>query len=222
MRTAGPDLSRYDARQRRARGLVHLAGVDEVGRGCLAGPVVAAAVVLPPRPRLPGVDDSKKLTREQRDEQCRRIQRVALAIGFSFVGPRVIDNINIRGASLLAMSRAVRRARVRLARATGAGVAESLFLLVDGLDTVPGVDLPQQAVVEGDGTSLAIAAASIIAKTIRDRFMIRLASEWPEYGFERHVGYGTPEHLECLDRIGPCRWHRLTFAPVAQIPLELY
>ena len=208
-------LARYDARQVRVRDVDALVGVDEVGRGCLAGPVVAAAVVLPSKAKLPGVDDSKRLSREQREEQALAVRAVAIAIGFAFVGPRVIDTINIRGASLLAMRRAIGRARVRLLR-MGATDAARVLVLVDGLDVVPGVELAQQAVVGGDGTSLSIAAASIVAKTVRDRFMTRLAGDWPAYGFERHVGYGTEEHLEALDRHGPCRWHRYSFAPVAQ------
>ena len=208
-------LARYDNRQIATRGVAAIVGVDEVGRGCLAGPGVAAAVILPAKAKLPGVDDSKRLTREQRAAQALAVRRVAIAIGFSFVGPRVIDTINIRGASLLAMRRAVRRARARLQR-SHADSAASLLVLVDGLDVVPGVELEQQAVIGGDGTSLSIAAASIVAKTVRDGFMTRLASEWPLYGFERHVGYGTDEHLEALDRHGPCRWHRYSFSPIAQ------
>jgi len=221
MRTARRDLARFDARVLRERGVGRLAGVDEVGRGCLAGPVVAAAVILPAGARLPGVDDSKKLNREQRERQAVLVRAVAIAIGVSFVGPRMIDRINIRGASLLAMRRAIHRVRVRLRRAVGSasvdGIAlDSLLVLVDGIDTVPGVDVPQQSIIEGDGTSRAVAAASIVAKTVRDRFMSRLADEWPLYGFERHVGYGTEEHLDALDRHGPCAWHRYSFAPVAQ------
>jgi ribonuclease HII len=218
MQTVRRDLGRYDARQLRAHGVLAIAGVDEVGRGCLAGPVVAAAVILPARTKLPGVDDSKKLTREQRAEQAVAVRAVAIAIGVSFVGPRVIEAINIRGASLLAMRRAIFRARVRTRRRDAGEPATwaSMLVLVDGLDVVPGVDLPQRAVVGGDGTSLAIAAASIVAKTVRDRFMVRLAIDWPSYGFERHVGYGTDEHMEALDRHGPCRWHRYTFSPIAQ------
>ena len=216
--TARRDLARFDARVLRERGVGRLAGVDEVGRGCLAGPVVAAAVILPMGARLPGVDDSKKLTREQREVQAAKVRQVAIAIGISFVGPRTIDRINIRGASLLAMRRAIHRVRVRLRHAivSEGPVLESLLILVDGIDVVPGVDLPQQAIIEGDGTSRAVAAASIVAKTARDRFMSRLAADWPLYGFERHVGYGTEEHLEALDRHGPCAWHRYSFSPVAQ------
>jgi ribonuclease HII len=216
--TARRDLARFDARVLRERGVGRLAGVDEVGRGCLAGPVVAAAVILPMGARLPGVDDSKKLTREQREVQAVKVRQVAIAIGISFVGPRTIDRINIRGASLLAMRRAIHRVRVRLRHSfvSEGPVLESLLILVDGIDVVPGVDLPQQAIIEGDGTSRAVAAASIVAKTARDRFMSRLAADWPLYGFERHVGYGTEEHLEALDRHGPCAWHRYSFSPVAQ------
>lgn len=204
-------LARYDVRQAEARGVSAVIGVDEVGRGCLAGPVVAAAVILPAMAKLPKVDDSKKLTREEREAQAIRIRAVAIAIGWSFVGPRVIDAINIRGASLLAMRRAIRRARAKLGRE-----APSLLVLVDGIDVVPGVEFAQQSVIGGDGTSLSIAAASIVAKTVRDAFMTRLALEWPLYGFERHVGYGTEEHMEAIDRHGPCRWHRYSFSPIAQ------
>lgn len=212
------NLAAYDSRQLRAHGVLAVAGVDEVGRGCLAGPVVAAAVILPLKSNLPGVDDSKKLSRDQRTVQALAVRAVAIAIGVSFVGPRAIDRINIRGASLLAMRRAVLRARMRTRR-RGEEAPESwtsMLVLVDGIDHVPGVDLPQQSVIGGDGTSLAIAAASIVAKTVRDNFMVRLAAEWPAYGFERHVGYGTEEHLDALDRHGPCRWHRYTFSPIAQ------
>src|SRR6187399_2177651 len=122
-------LARYDIRQIASHGVSAVIGVDEVGRGCLAGPVVAAAVVLPAKAKLPGVDDSKRLSREQRAEQAVAVRKVAIAIGFSFVGPRVIDAINIRGASLLAMRRAVRRARARFHRADPAA---TLLVLVDG------------------------------------------------------------------------------------------
>ena len=222
MSTARRDLARYDARQLKTRDARAIAGVDEVGRGSLAGPVVAAAVILPAGARLPGVDDSKQLTAAQRAIQALAVRAVAVAIGISFVGPRTIDAINIRSASLLAMRRAVERSRVRFRRAGGAGAEEhrgALLILVDGLDVIPGLDLRQQPVVGGDGESLAIAAASIIAKTVRDGFMVRLAAEWPAYGFERHKGYGTEEHLAALELHGPCSWHRFSYAPVAQIGL---
>jgi len=192
-----------------------LVGVDEVGRGCLAGPVVAAAVVLPRGARLAGLDDSKRLAPPERERQALRVRSIALAIGFSFVGPRRIECDDIRRASLLAMRRAVRRALVRLGRAE-AGAPGRVLVLVDGLDVVPGIALPQRAIVGGDGTSLAIAAASVVAKTVRDAFMTRLATDWPAYGFAQHKGYGTPEHLAALRHAGPCSWHRRTFAPIAQ------
>jgi ribonuclease HII len=207
-------LSRFDRALRR-EGFALLAGLDEVGRGCLAGPVVAAAVILRAGTRLPDVDDSKQLTPEARETQAILVRARALAIGVGFVSARSIDAINIRQASLLAMRNALRRARVRVARDS---VARDLTLLalVDGLDTLEGVDCPQRALVSGDARSLAIAAASVIAKTVRDRFMVRLGAEFPDYGFERHKGYGTEEHLAALERHGPCRWHRFSYAPVAQ------
>ncbi len=208
MRAPHVRLGRFDRRVRRELGNRALAGVDEVGRGCLAGPVVAAAVVLPAGARLRGLDDSKKLLPDERLRLAAEVRSQALAWAFSFVGPRRIEDLNIRRASLLAMRRAVLRATRRFG-APG-------FVLVDGMETIPGLDLPQRALVRGDGTSLSVAAASVLAKTVRDRFMVRLAADYPEYGFERHKGYGTEEHLEALERFGPCNWHRFTFFPVAQ------
>lgn len=199
----------------RARSSAVLVGVDEVGRGCLAGPVVAAAVILPDGARLPGLDDSKNLTAGQREELAAAIRACAQAIGFAFVGPREIDAINIRQASLLAMRRAVLRARARH-RGAGAPAAPGFHVLVDGLDAIPGLGFPQESVVGGDGRSLAIAAASVVAKTVRDGFMARLAADHPAYGFERNKGYGTAEHLAAIAARGPCAWHRFTFSPVAQ------
>jgi ribonuclease HII len=189
-----------------------LFGVDEVGRGSLAGPVVAAAVVLPEGARLRGLDDSKNLPAPERVRLAEEVRSCALTFAFAFVGPRRIDEVNIRQASLLAMRRSVLRAARRAAQRLGAPG----LVLVDGLDTIPGLDFPQRAVVDGDATSLSVAAASVLAKTVRDRFMARLGEEFPAYGFERHKGYGTPEHLEALERTGPCSWHRFSFAPVAQ------
>ena len=201
-------LARYDRRLRSELGC-DLLGVDEVGRGCLAGPVVAAAVLLREGARLPGLDDSKKLTPEERDQQARAVRACARAIAYAFVSPRSIDASDIRKASLTAMRRAVHRA---LVFAAGANVV----VLVDGIDQIPGYAGPQRTIIEGDGRSRAIAGASVIAKTVRDRFMERLGGEYPGYGFERHKGYGTPEHLAALTLHGPCRWHRFTFGRVAQ------
>lgn len=207
-------LARFDERVR-ASETTFLVGVDEVGRGCLAGPVVAAAVILPLRAQCPGLDDSKRLTAGERVAQAQAVRGMALAVGFAFIGPRRIDADNIRRASLEAMRVAVLRARTLLA-ARQPVPAESLQVLVDGLDLVPGLVLAQQALVQGDARSLTIAAASVVAKTVRDGFMVRLGHEFPRYGFERNKGYGSPEHLEALDEHGPCRWHRYSYAPVAQ------
>jgi ribonuclease HII len=188
-----------------------VAGVDEAGRGPLAGPVVAAAVVLDRDVRWDGVADSKLLAPDERNEIFARVLSRARAFGWSVMGARAIDRLNIRGASLEAMRRAVGRLRVR-----------PDLVLVDGIDTVPGLDLPQQAVVDGDARLLSIAAASIVAKVVRDRIMERLDRVWPAYGFARHKGYGTPEHLERLGTFGPCRLHRFSFAPVRVQELPLF
>ena len=192
--------------------MADVCGVDEVGRGCLAGPVVAAAVVLPRECLLPGLDDSKRLSAPARETQAEAVRACATAIGVSFVGPRRIEQTDIRRASLLAMYRAVGRA--------GCGDL-SFVVLVDGCDAIPQLGGPQRSIVAGDSRSLAIAAASVIAKTVRDRFMRRVASRFPQYGFERHVGYPTPEHLAALAHHGPCPWHRRTFAPIARLVLGL-
>jgi ribonuclease HII len=214
-------LRRFD-RRLRDESACTLVGVDEVGRGSLAGPVVAAAVILVDEARLPGLDDSKELCAAERCRLASEIRVQARAIGLSFVGPRHIDAVNIRRASLLAMRRAIRRAEIRLRHAgfvAGGSGGQACLVLVDGIDVVPGVDWPQRTLVSGDGRSLAVAAASVVAKTVRDGFMARLGAEFPHYGFERNMGYGTPEHLDALVTRGPCAWHRYSYAPVAQIGL---
>jgi len=214
--TRRPTLLAHDDALR-AEGFRWIAGLDEAGRGCLAGPVVAACVFLAPALRLPGVNDSKQLTPPARDRARALVLARADAVGWAFVGPRAIDAMNIRRASLLAMRRALARALVRLRRTHGPShPAATLLALVDGVDEVPEATVPQRALIEGDGRSLAIAAASVVAKTARDAFMARLAHDHPAYGFAHHKGYGTPEHLAALDRHGPCAWHRYTYAPVAQ------
>ena len=180
-----------------------VAGVDEAGRGPLAGPVVAAAVILDPGGCWDGVNDSKQVSPETRETLYARVLAEARAFAWAVLGPRAIDRLNIRGASLEAMRRAVERLRV----------APSL-VLVDGHDDVPGLHQQQHAVVDGDARMLSIAAASILAKVVRDRIMQRLDSVWPGYGFARHKGYGTPEHLEAIARLGPCALHRYSFTPV--------
>jgi ribonuclease HII len=200
-------LRRYDDGVRSRLNIQALCGVDEAGRGPLAGPVVAAAVILPERAKLSGLDDSKVLDATLRADLADLIRRTATGVAWSCVGPRVIEKLNIHRATLLAMRRSV----VRLASRC---LPE--YLLIDGQHTVPDVYWEQEAVVDGDATSLAIAAASVVAKTIRDGFMTRLDRVYPVYGFARHKGYATPEHLAALDTHGPCPWHRFTFSPVRQ------
>jgi ribonuclease HII len=187
-----------------------VAGVDEAGRGPLAGPVVAAAVVLEPGSRWDDLDDSKKLDEATREALYARVLTEARAFGWAVVGARAIDHMNIRRASLEAMRRAVARLAVR-----------PDLVLVDGRDAIPSMRCRQEAVIDGDATMLSIAAASVVAKVVRDRIMARLDRVWPDYGFARHKGYGTPEHLAAIDRCGPCPLHRYSFSPVALQELPL-
>ena len=187
-----------------------VAGVDEAGRGPLAGPVVAAAVVLDPELDWDGIHDSKQLSAARRDALYARVLAQARAFAWCVVGPRAIDRDNIRRATLGAMRRAVTRLAVA-----------PEVVLVDGTDTIPGLVLAQRSVVDGDARCLSIAAASILAKVVRDRVMERLDRVWPQYGFARHKGYGTPEHLAALREHGPCPLHRMSYAPVAALELPL-
>jgi ribonuclease HII len=188
------------------RGFVRIAGVDEAGRGSLAGPVVAAAVILPARCVLPGLDDSKKLDAEARERLDRHIRRCAIAFGIGVVPARQIDADDILRASLEAM---------RVAVLALAPAAEAL--LVDAV-SVPGVRMPQVPVIHGDALCASIAAASILAKVHRDRLLDELGRRHPAYGFEHHKGYGTPEHWDALRRFGPCPEHRLTYRGVVPEP----
>jgi ribonuclease HII len=201
-------LARAEARLAGRHAII--AGVDEAGRGPLAGPVVAAAVVLPAGGRWTGLNDSKQVSHDQREALYARVLLEARAFAWAVVGPRAIDVVNIRAASLTAMARAVRRLRLA-----------PDVVLVDGLDAVPGLECRQHAVIDGDARMLSIAAASIVAKVVRDRIMRRLDPVWPGYGFARHKGYGTPEHLAALGRLGPCPLHRFSFAPVRRQRLLL-
>jgi len=189
----------------RKSGLVRIAGIDEAGRGPLAGPVVAAAVMLPEGFRLSLVDDSKKLTPEEREEVFAEITvRTDVCWAVAVVEHEEIDRFNILRASHEAMRRAV------LALATAAEHA-----LIDGLPVRP-FPVPHTAIVQGDGQCKSIAAASILAKVTRDRIMIRLDAEYPWYGFAQHKGYATELHLQRLKTHGPCPIHRRSFLPVAQ------
>jgi ribonuclease HII len=184
------------------RGFRLLAGIDEAGRGPLAGPVVAAAVILPPGLDLPGVRDSKQLTPGQRESHYETILSRAVAVGVGCVDAPIIDSINILQATFQAMMQAVRNLDP---------VPD--FLLIDGSCRLP-VDIPQEAIPKGDQLCLSISAASIVAKVHRDRLMVAYHCEYPEYGFDRHKGYGTAEHLSALRRLGPCCIHRMSFKGV--------
>jgi len=190
-----------------AAGARHVAGVDEVGVGPLAGPVVAAAVVLPRATHLPGLDDSKRLSPRAREGLAVAIRAEALAIGVGEVEPAEIDRLDIYRASLEAMRRAVASLQPRL---------DLDHVLVDAR-RIPAIDVPQTSIVHGDAVDGSIAAASIVAKVHRDRLMREISSRHPGYGFERHMGYGTAEHLSALRRLGPSPVHRRSFAPVAAV-----
>jgi ribonuclease HII len=185
-----------------------IAGVDEAGRGPIAGPVVAACVVLPPRHTLAGIADSKQLTPAQREALYAAITQRALAWAIGLASPREIERYNILQASLLAMRRAVLALPLPPQR-----------VLVDGKHAIPSLPLPQQAVVGGDALEESIAAASILAKVARDRIMCELDRLYPQYGFAQHKGYPTALHLERLRLYGACPAHRRTYAPVAQLRL---
>jgi ribonuclease HII len=185
-----------------------IAGVDEAGRGPIAGPVVAACVVLPPCHTLTGIADSKQLTPAQREALYAAITQRALAWAIGLASPREIERYNILQASLLAMRRAVLALPLPPQR-----------VLVDGKHAIPNLPLPQQAVVGGDALEESIAAASILAKVARDRIMRELDRLYPQYGFAQHKGYPTALHLERLRQYGACPAHRRTYAPVAQLRL---
>jgi len=191
-------LDRVEKELRR-RGYRLVAGVDEVGRGCLAGPVVAAAVILPEDCVLPGLDDSKKIDAAGRERLDAYVRGCAIAVGLGVVSAREIDTRDILRASLRAMRIAVEALR-----------PEPDAVLLDAV-SIPGLRRPQLPVVHGDALCSAIAAASIVAKVFRDQLLEDLARTYPAYGFERHKGYGTPEHWEALRAAGPCPEHRLTF-----------
>ena len=185
-------------------GAIRIAGLDEVGRGPMFGPVVAAAVIFTERCRLPGLTDSKQLTEKQRNEFDAMIRVAAAAWAIAAVDVETIDNINIRRASLLAMRMAVEQL-----------IETPDYLLIDGRDTIEW-PCAQQAVVGGDARSVSIAAASVLAKVHRDRLLVELDAVYPGYGLARHKGYCSPEHMEALRRLGPTPLHRKSYAPVAQ------
>ena len=184
------------------RGRALVAGVDEVGRGPLAGPLGVAAVILDPDDLPEGIDDSKALSAARREALSEIICAKARCVSIAFASVAEIDALNIRGATLLAMARAVNALSLR-----------ADFALVDGRDVPDGLRCPARAIVGGDARSLSIAAASIVAKVTRDRAMRALCAAYPAYGFSRHAGYGTKAHLEAIAVHGPCPYHRLSFSP---------
>jgi len=183
-----------------------IVGVDEAGRGPIAGPVVAAAVALPRNFDTAGIKDSKKLTSLQRMRAFAKIIEESRAYAVGIVEPHVIDEINILQASFLAMRRALDGLKI-----------DYDFVLVDGNLEIPHITVRQMAVVDGDALSVSIAAASIVAKFTRDQIMLGLAERYPGYGFEKHKGYCTREHLKAIEQLGICPVHRRSFAPVARM-----
>ena len=180
-------------------GYTIVCGADEAGRGPLAGPVCAAAVILPENADLPGLNDSKKLTEKRREALFPLIQDAAISYGVAFATVEEIEEMNILRAALLAMDRAIARLEPQPALA-----------LIDG-NTTKGISLPARSVIGGDGKCASIAAASVLAKVTRDHLMLDLAEQYPQYGFEKHKGYGTKAHYEAIDRYGPCPAHRPSF-----------
>lgn len=203
---AALSLANFDFENRaKADGFTVVAGVDEVGRGCLAGGVVAAAVVFESQDHVPkGVNDSKQVAKDRREELAEQIRETALTWAIAEVGPGEVDRINILEATKLAMMTAV-----------GQLDPAADFLLIDAVQ-LTACPLPQKSIIKGDAASASIAAASIIAKVHRDGLMTELDSLYPHYGFARHVGYGTPEHLDAIRLHGPCPIHRMTFRGVIQ------
>jgi ribonuclease HII len=189
-------------RAARLCGYRRIAGIDEAGRGPLAGPVVAAAVVLPVRCRLSGIDDSKQLSEGERARLYAAILEHAVGVGIGSADVGEIDRLNILEATKLAMRRAIDQL-----------APPPDYLLIDAV-TLPGIGIPERPIIKGDSLSLSIAAASIIAKVTRDRLMAEYHDMFPEYDFLSHKGYGTREHLQRLARHGPCSIHRRTFTPV--------
>jgi ribonuclease HII len=200
----GPDFSLEDA-----CGMSPVCGIDEAGRGPWAGPVVASAVILPTSGIPEGLNDSKKLTAQRRTDLAGHIRASSL-VGVGVADPQEIDELNIRQATFLAMARAVADLP-----------SPPSFALIDGRDA-PDIGCPAQAVIKGDGRSLSIAAASIIAKTFRDAIMVAAEAEFPGYGFARHKGYGTAAHQSALNKLGITPLHRKSFAPVrARMALDV-
>ncbi len=196
-------MQRYE-RQAYQEGAEYVAGLDEAGRGCLAGPVVAAAVILPREWASPELNDSKQLSSAQRDRLFALIQKHAVSIGVGVIPAATIDAVNILQATYLAMEQAIT-------------VLDILphYLLLDAV-TLQRVSIPQQGIIKGDSLSISIASASIIAKVTRDRLMLDYDNQYPQYGFAGHKGYGTKQHRQAIAAFGPCPIHRKTFRGVKE------
>lgn len=182
-----------------ASGVSSICGVDEAGRGPLAGPVCAAAVMLPQGIEIAGLNDSKKLTEKKREALFDEIREKAIAYGIAFATVEEIERLNILNATFLAMNRAIE----------SLGVTPELAL-IDGNHN-SGIEMPSRFVIKGDGCCADIAAASILAKVTRDRYMLQMAEQYPGYGFEKHKGYGTKQHYEAIRALGPSPIHRMSF-----------
>ncbi len=202
------ELYRHDS-ARREEGFEVIAGVDEAGRGPLAGPVVAAAVVLSPDCRIDGLRDSKLIPPPEREVVFQRVIEHAVDLGVGIVGPETIDMVNILQATRIAMADAVGDLSLR-----------PDLLLIDAV-YLPSIDIPQLSLIRGEDRSAAIAAASVIAKVVRDRIMDQYDRVYPDYGFARHKGYATKEHIGAITAKGPCAIHRRSFSPVQSIGLPL-
>ncbi len=198
------DLTVYE-RNLWQKGIRVVAGIDESGRGPLAGPVVAAVAIFPPFKKIDGIKDSKQLSSSKREELFELIKKEALAWGIGIVSERIIEEINILQATRLAMTKAIQNLET-----------SPEFLLIDGPISLD-VEISQQPIINGDAKSFSIGAASIIAKVTRDGLMQKYHKLFPEYGFDKHKGYGTPGHLYALQEHGPCPIHRKTYEPVQKL-----
>ena len=193
------------------KGLRFVSGVDEAGRGPLAGPVVAAAVILSEETIIEEVNDSKKLTPKKREVLFDKIKSQALSYGIGIVDNETIDKINILQATFLAMKKALTQLKIN-----------PDIVLVDGNHKIPGLEIKQEAIISGDAKSQSIACASILAKVTRDNLMLQYAKQYPQYLFDKHKGYGTKAHIEAIKKFGACPIHRKTFAPISNIEYDLF
>ncbi|MBP5444985.1 MAG: ribonuclease HII [Acholeplasmatales bacterium] len=200
------DLLAYE-KELYSKGIEYIAGTDEAGRGPLAGPVVAAAVILPKNMIITGVNDSKQLTEKKREELFNIINEKALAVGIAFVDNNKIDEINILEASRLAMMEAIKKLKIK-----------PEYVLSDAMPM--NIDIPVKPIIKGDALSESIAAASIIAKVTRDRFMDEMDLKYPNYGFKKHKGYPTKDHIEAIKKYGITEIHRKTFKPIKTMLIE--